>query len=43
MRNKYATMDMKELEQRMAKQAYDHKYQKYKEEVMGNQIFGRYY
>lgn len=41
-RNKYATMDLRELEQRMAKQAYDFKYQKYKEEVMGNQIFGRY-
>ena len=41
-RNKYATMNLKELEQRMAKQAYDFKYQKYKEEIMANQIFGRY-
>lgn len=41
-RNKYATMDLRELEQRMAKQAYDFKYQRYKEEIMGNQMFGRY-
>jgi hypothetical protein len=41
-RNKYASMDLKDLEQRMAKQAYDFKYQRYKEEIMGNQIFGRY-
>ena len=41
-RNKYATMNLRELEQRMAKQAYDFKYQKYKEEIMANQIFGRY-
>lgn len=41
-RNKYATMDLQQLEQRMAKQAYDYKLQKVKEEVMGNQMFGRY-
>jgi hypothetical protein len=41
-RNKYATMDLQQLEQRMAKQAYDYKYQKYREEIMGNQMFGRY-
>jgi hypothetical protein len=42
MRQKYASMDLNELDNRIAKQAYDFKYNQVREEIMGNQIFGRY-
>ena len=41
-RQKYASMDLSQLDNRIAKQAFDFKYNQYKEEIMGNQIFGRY-
>ena len=42
LRNKLMAMNMEQLEQKMAKQVYDFKYQRELEDVIGRQMFGRY-